>query len=337
MVGDVLRIPGETVKATTGAAVTAGATLLPVAPAFPVQAGETINILDPQVVTYTTGALAAGATTVNLVSTAGLAPGQMVSICDVAQICNVYTIATVPNATSITLTGGVAVAVGAGAEVWRNALGLNVTVQASTTTSPITVTVGLASAFSATAQVSVSRASENVTVTAIAGDNLTVTRATPAFHRSGSQIALLSEPEVRQVQSNGVITSGDRLLLLNTPLNFMHRLGAAVTKQPQGVMTLTAMPTGVAIGDTVVIDTLSPVNFPNTRADRFDATVVAVDTANNQVTVTANTARARVDYSTADVWFMGDAAVVSGAVDSNGNTLRSTSDNRVNLSNGLTK
>ena len=334
-VGDILRIPGETASATTGTVVIAGATSLPVTPVMTVVVGDTVNVSDAKFTTTLSAASAAAVTTITVTSAAGLAGGQSVTISDAFQTSETVTIASIAGTTA-TLSAGLAGSWGSGSQVTRNAIGPNpYTVQTATAISPITLTAVLP-ALSTQAQVTLMRRTEDVRVTAIATDTLTVVRlGTPQaadYHRMGTQIALLSQPEVRRVTA---ITSN--ILTLNSALGFMHRAAAAVNKQPQGVMVFSTLPTNIVIGDTVVIDMLSIATFADTVADRVQATIQAIDTLTKSVTVTTAAARTRVDYTTATVTFMGDAVVVSGAVDSNGNTVRSTSGNRVNLSNGTSK
>lgn len=344
-VGDIIELQSIAPSALTVAAnatttKNASGTTLNLSAAADVRAGDILRFYEAAATTTVKTAVPS-AIAVNqplvVASTAGFAVGQTVTYDDRVLAPISVTVTSIDSTSGLQVSGLTATQiVPAGAVLYKPEMGEDFLPTSDTTTTVVTSTSGFAagSGYSPAASVTQIRPYRRATVSAIASDVLTISAIGGGFP-SGATVKLVSEAEQFVVTASAVPTMYS--LTLSGNLQFPHRAGAAVTKATQAsFITGAGLLNSVMVGDTVIIEqsTLADVNA---KGDRFSATVIALDSASRELTLTPTLGLTQSIYydfnrlPNYSIETMGDAMSVSGYVDSSGNSCDTNHDFRMDI------
>lgn len=326
---DKVRILGENVSATlidndttsdNNTSILAGSTTLKMSQLVVV--GDSITVTDAKVETNLSAAVASGGTSLSVASTNNLAIGDTITLNDGQNSENV----TISGISGTTLTvGAVSATLGYAADTVVTKAAESetktVTTDNGTSTSSTVTVASFTNSFSDEATVVINRSHSDYTVNSIATNTITLS-GSPTGYKSGATIQLISIPEVRTVTA----VDFDKITF-SSALNFSHHIGATVSTSATKVIELNTWSNSLVVGDTIVIDTDQSTTTVN---DRFSGTVTAIDSTNKLVTI--STTKTGTIPATANVYLMGDAFVIGGAADSNGNSMQTSYGNRMGSS-----
>lgn len=323
-VGDRVRIHPPSISVPISAVMAIGATSASLTSAVTIESGESVTLTDPEFETELTVAASAGATVLSVASSTGIAPGQTIEINSGVHAAETRTV-TASSSGSVTVSAGLTAAHSVGARVIRTVRteSVNATALANGAT---TVSIGATThAYSLTASLSKVRNYTDHVVSAVAADTFTVTASPGPITPRGAGLRLLSADETRKITA---ITG--KLVTLNAALSYPHRAGAAVTRPSQFAATfLTANMSTWVLGDTLICDTLptpGDASIPQ-HNDRFEAILLAMNTTSGWATFSTSNS-GFITTGNLSCTSMGDAVKLSGAIDSNGQPIRTTWGNK---------
>ncbi len=345
--GDVIELVGLSASVAVAASTTvatASGTTLTLSAARDTRVNDLFRFSEAAASTTVSTAISSAAATgqsLVVASTTGMTVGQQVQFDDrILAAPLVLTITAVNSSTSLTVSGFTAgQVVNIGAVVTKPEMKDEVTVTTAGTTAVVTIAGGfsttsslagnLNNGFTSSATVTHIRRNRRSAVTAVSTNTLTVTAVGGGFP-SASTVNVVSEPEtlvVKTIPSTTVLTFG-------SSFRFSHRLGTAVAKTTQTSITVGASQLGnVMVGDAITIEAETSIGNANAKKDRFQATVLAFDTASSEVRVSVpSSVSGYYDFAqlaNAELVAMGDAVAVTGAQDSNGNSFETAHGYRV--------
>lgn len=332
LVGDTVRLTPPNVSSNLSASVLAGSTSLDLDLPVTIVQSETVTIIDPAFETTLTSAFANGSSSITVSGASGIVQGQTIVIDSGVESSESKTVSSVSGNT-ITLSSSLSNKHGLNGRVTRLQLTESKTASADITNAT-TLTVGsLTNPYSINAYISIQRNYADYQVSAISATTLTISSiAANVYYPVGTSVTLLSYPETRRITAiNG------NILTLSAALSYSHRLGANVTKGSQYTMQISSPSTTMAswiVGDTVVCDSLSSTTGAN--KDRFELTLAAMDSSQGLATLIP-TRPGLITTTNLSCIEMGDAIKIQGVLDSNGQAIRTTWGNKINLNSGTAR